>query len=64
MQSIQPVQEMHLTEDFLQHFPKEKELWEAVRFANGLAALSVQRLETTPAMPTREEIDKFLAEHE
>lgn len=41
-----------------------KELWEAVRFANGLAALSVQRLGTTPAMPTREEIDKFLAEHE
>ena len=41
-----------------------KELWEAVRFANGLAALSVQRLGTTPSMPTREEIDKFLAEHE
>lgn len=41
-----------------------KELWEAVRFANGLAALSVQRLGTTPSMPTREEVDKFLAEHE
>ena len=29
---------------------ERKELWEAVRFANGLAALSVQRLGTTPAM--------------
>lgn len=39
-----------------------KDLWEAARFANGLAALSVQRIGTTPAMPTREEIDVFLAE--
>lgn len=40
-----------------------KDIWEAARFANALAALSVQRLGTTPAMPTREEIDAFLAEH-
>lgn len=40
-----------------------KSLREAARFANALAALSVQRIGTTPAMPTREEIDAFLAEH-
>ena len=39
-----------------------KTLPEAARFANALAALSVQRIGTTPAMPTREEIDAFLAE--
>lgn len=38
-------------------------LREAAVFANALAALSVQRLGTTPSMPTREEIDAFLAEH-
>ncbi len=37
-----------------------KDIWEAVRFANGLAAVSVQRLGTTPAMPSREEIEQFL----
>ena len=37
-----------------------KDIWEAVRFANGLAALSVQKLGTTPSMPSREEIDAFL----
>lgn len=41
-----------------------KELWDAVKFANALAAISVQRLGTTPAMPTREEIDAFLEERE
>ena len=40
-----------------------KDIWEAARFASGLAALSVQRIGTTPAMPPREEIDAFLAEH-
>ncbi len=40
-----------------------KTLAEAARFAQALAALSVQRMGTTPAMPTREEIDAFLAEH-
>lgn len=36
---------------------------EAARFANALAAISVQRIGTTPSMPTRAEIDKFLEEH-
>jgi ribokinase len=41
-----------------------KDLWDAVRFSNALAAISVQRLGTTPSMPTREEIDAFLKAHE
>ena len=41
-----------------------KDLWEAAVFANALAAVSVQRIGTTPAMPTREEIDSFLKEHQ
>ncbi len=40
-----------------------KDLWEASKFANALAALSVQKIGTTPAMPVREEIDAFLASH-
>lgn len=40
-----------------------KNIWEAARFASALAALSVQRIGTTPSMPEREEIDRFLAEH-
>ena len=39
-----------------------KDLWEGARFAQALAALSVQKIGTTPAMPTREEIDAFLAQ--
>lgn len=39
-----------------------KSLPEAAKFANALAAISVQRIGTTPSMPTREEIDAFLAE--
>lgn len=39
------------------------DLWQAARFANALAALSVQKIGTTPAMPTRAEVDAFLAEH-
>lgn len=38
-----------------------KSLWEAAAFANALAAIAVQRLGTTPAMPKREEIDVFLS---
>lgn len=48
---------------FLTALAEGKELREAARFAQALAALSVQRLGTTSAMPTREEIDTFLAEH-
>lgn len=40
-----------------------KDLWESAVFANALAALSVQRLGTTPAMPCRKEIDEFLRTH-
>lgn len=40
-----------------------KTISEAARFANALAAISVQRIGTTPSMPTRAEIDKFLEEH-
>lgn len=40
-----------------------KDLWEAAKFANALAAVAVQRLGTTPAMPTRAEIDEFIAAH-
>ena len=39
-----------------------KSLKEAARFANAVAAISVQRLGTTPSMPTREEIDAFIKE--
>jgi ribokinase len=37
-----------------------KTLREAAMFANALAAISVQRIGTTPSMPTREEIDAFI----
>lgn len=40
-----------------------KSLVEAARFAQALAALSVQRMGATPSMPTRAEIDAFSAEH-
>jgi len=40
-----------------------KDLWEAAKFANALAAVAVQRLGTTPAMPTRAEIDEFIITH-
>ena len=39
-----------------------KTLPEAARFANALAAISGQRIGTTPSLPAREEIDAFLAE--
>lgn len=41
-----------------------KDIWEAAKFANALAAVAVQRLGTTPAMPTRAEIDEFIGTHE
>lgn len=46
---------------FLTALSEGKDLWEADRFAQALAALSVQRLGTTASIPTREEIDAFLA---
>lgn len=38
------------------------DVWQATRFANALAALSVQKMGTTVAMPTRQEIDAFIKE--
>lgn len=38
-----------------------KDIWEAAKFANALAAISVQRLGTTPSMPTRQEIEEFIS---
>lgn len=40
-----------------------KDLFEASRFANAVAALSVQRIGTTPSMPTRAEVDEFIRSH-
>lgn len=40
-----------------------KDLEEAIRFGQATAALSVQRLGTTPAMPWRKEINAFLNEN-
>ena len=37
-----------------------KDIWQAVNFANALAAISVQRLGTTPSIPWREEILDFM----
>lgn len=45
---------------FLTALSEGKDLWEAARFAQALAALSVQCLGTTASMPTREEIEAFL----
>lgn len=39
-------------------------LMEAVRFASAAAALCVTKLGAQPSIPTRQEIDVFLAEHE
>ena len=40
-----------------------KDLRAAAAFANAVAALSVQRIGTTPSMPTRAEIEAFIAEN-
>ncbi len=48
---------------FLTALAEGKDEWEAARFASALAAISVTRMGTTPAMPTREEVDAFLKEH-
>ena len=47
---------------FLAALSEGKDIWQAAVFANAVAALSVQKLGTTPAMPSREEVDKFLEE--
>lgn len=40
-----------------------QDLWEASRFANALAALSVQKIGAMPSMPTRVEIEAFIREN-
>ena len=40
-----------------------RDIWQAARFANALAALSVQKMGAAPSMPTRAEIEAFLKEH-
>ena len=39
-----------------------KDIFEAVKFANAGAALSVQKYGTTPSMPDRREIEDFILE--
>ncbi len=59
MQLIQQVPEMPSMADFWRHWPRIRDIWEAADFANALAALSVQKIGTTPSMPVRSEIDDF-----
>ena len=40
-----------------------RDIWQAARFANALAALSVQKMGAAPSMPTRAEIEAFLKAH-
>lgn len=47
---------------FLAALSEGKDIWESAIFANAVAALSVQKLGTTPSMPERQEVDKFLSE--
>lgn len=46
---------------FLAALSEGKSIYEAVIFGNVVGALSVQKIGTTPAMPTREEINKFIS---
>ncbi len=48
---------------FITALAEGKDEWEAAKFANAAAALSVQKLGTTPSMPARKEIDEFLSTH-
>ena len=48
---------------FVTALSEGSDIFGAARFAAATAALSVQRLGTTPSMPTRAEIEDFLAKH-
>ena len=48
---------------FITALAEGKDEWEAAKVANAAAALSVQKLGTTPSMPARKEIDEFLSTH-
>lgn len=43
---------------------EDKDIWEAVRFGQAVAALAVQKSGTAISIPTREEVDAFLAAHQ
>ena len=49
---------------FLAALSEGKDIWQAAVYANAVAALSVQKLGTTPSMPSREEVDNFLKERD
>jgi len=51
-----------LAEPLYQAFVEGMPLGNAVRFANGAAALSVTKLGAQPSAPTRSEIESFLSE--
>lgn len=48
---------------FVTALSEGNDIFAAARFAAATAALSVQKMGTTPSMPTREEIEEFLKEH-
>lgn len=48
---------------FVTALSEGNDIFAAARFAAATAALSVQKMGTTPSMPTREEIEDFLKEH-
>ncbi|MBR5559301.1 MAG: ribokinase [Oscillospiraceae bacterium] len=48
---------------FLTALAEGKSVDEASEFGCAVAALSVQRMGTTPAMPTRQEVEEFLRDH-
>ena len=48
---------------FVMALSEGRDLFEAARYGNATGALSVTRLGTAPAMPSREEIDAMVKEH-
>ena len=48
---------------FVTALSEGNDIFATARFAAATAALSVQKMGTTPSMPTREEIEAFLKEH-
>jgi ribokinase len=49
---------------FVTALSENKNIFEAAKFASAVGALAVQKIGTAPAMPTREEIDRFIKEHQ
>ena len=47
---------------FVTALSEGRDLFEAARYGNATGALSVTKLGTAPAMPTREEIDRLVRE--